>query len=98
MYALNVIVALNETAARAPKRETETTRHCSYAGDATKGIVLHSARRRSTAWLTPRKAKLFLAEYLGTNAAEKRDELIESYFDSSPGKGLNPKHRDGKRF
>lgn len=88
MYSLNTLSHLNDLRAKAPKSETETTRHCSYAASP-KGVVLHSAKRRSTAWLTPAKAKRFLVEWRGTNSQAKRDAVVESYFDTSPGKGLN---------
>jgi len=65
--------------------ESETARHCSYAGDVDSGIVLHSAKNRSTAFVAKgAKSRAFLATWFGTNSAQKRDELVESYFAHSP--------------
>lgn len=62
--------------------ESETSRHCSYAGDAESGVVLHSAKQRSTVFLNGANARAFLAAWFGTNSAEKHDELVESYFNN----------------
>jgi len=83
MYALNTIIAINAKAASAPKHETETTRHCSYC-QSRAGIVLHSAKQRSTAFIEGAAAKRFLAGWLSTNSATKRDALVESYFSAAP--------------
>ncbi len=78
MYSLEIIRAIN---ARPPVRtETETTRHCSFSGNAERGIVLHSARQRSTAFLSDFQARMFLLEWRHTAPGAKRDELIEAYF------------------
>jgi hypothetical protein len=72
----------NEAAKRSARAETETSRHCSYSGDTESGVVLHSAKQRSTVFLAPAKAKAFLAAWFGTNSAESHDRLVESYFAS----------------
>lgn len=78
----NIIRKNSKAALKSAQRtaETETTRHCSYSGDPQKGIVLHSAKLRSTAFIRGLTAKQFLASWLGTNSADKRDALVESYF------------------
>lgn len=79
MYSLSIIKKLN--GAPLPKHETETTRHCSFAGTLTKGFVLHSAKKRSTVFVSAgRCAKEFLTQWHDTNSATKRDALVESYF------------------
>lgn len=93
MYSLNTISKLNDRAAARPA--TPQVRNCSFTGTSTRGIVLHSAKRQSTALLTPFKAKTFLAGWKGTNSVEKRNELVETYFNSAPGKGLSVKNRNG---
>ncbi len=80
MHSLSGIRAMNEKAVRRAKAETETSRHCSFAGDTESGVVLHSAKQRSTIFLAPRRAKLFLVRWFGTNSDEARDRIVESYF------------------
>lgn len=83
MYGLSEISRMNRNAeARAARgaAESETSRHCSYSGDSVEGVVLHSAKQRSTVFLPPLAAKIFLAMWLGTNSQAKRDMLAESYF------------------
>lgn len=83
MNGLAEIITANERAVKTRKVETETSRHCSYAGDVENGIVLHSAKQRSTVYLKKgRGSRLFLAAWFGTNSAEKRDALIENYFNT----------------
>lgn len=80
MYCLEVIHSMNRRAASAPKHETEWSRHCSYHQTKT-GIVLHSAKLRSTAFLSNGPAtKKFLVDWFGTNSATRRDQLVEAYF------------------
>lgn len=81
MYDLPTLARLN--AARPMSSETETTRHCSYTGNVTRGIVLHSAKQRSTCFLSagPR-AELFRTLRLATSTPAQLDKLIESYFSS----------------
>lgn len=79
MYSLSIIKQLNATPR--PKHESETTRHCSFSGTAQKGIVLHSAKKRSAVFLaagTP--AREFLACWHSTNSAIRRDAYVEAYF------------------
>lgn len=83
MHSLEGIVAMNAAAVRRAKRsaaETETSRRCSFAGDAQNGVVLHSAKQRSTKFLSKASARIFLAEWFGTNSQTVRDRLVESYF------------------
>jgi hypothetical protein len=77
MHSLPEIIAMNSK----PRRgEDAFSRHCSYSGDTEAGVVLHSAKQRSTAFLSPDKAKRFLAAWFGTNSEVVRDNLVESYF------------------
>jgi hypothetical protein len=87
MHGLSEIRRMNNKAVAAYKRgaaESETSRHCSYAGTPEDGIVLHSAKNRSCAFIQGRKAVKFMAEWLSSNSAEKHDSLVESYFAHSP--------------
>lgn len=84
MYSLATIIHINAAAASAPKAETEATRHCSFHKSKA-GIVLHSARLRSTAFIEGKAAqKRFEVEMLSTNSQVKKDGIIESYFASAP--------------
>lgn len=63
--------------------ESETSRHCSYSGDVESGLVLHSAKQRSTVFLSNKATvRAFLAAWFGTNSAVSRDALVERYFNS----------------
>lgn len=78
MYDLATIHRINQPRAAV---ETETTRHCSYVASA-KGVVLHSAKKRSTVFLSPDRARLFLTLVKVTRAdSSGRDRLIETYFN-----------------
>lgn len=88
MYSLEVIVSTNAKAARRP--EDPWSRACSFAASRG-GVVIHSARRRSTAFIEdPVEARKFLrqARPLQKKAfrrhdspeAAKLNQLIESYF------------------
>lgn len=78
MYSLDVIRKINNRAAR--PHETETTRHSSF-NETRLGIVLHSAKQRNTVFIkSGRAAKVFLQKIWSTNSADKRDQIIESYF------------------
>lgn len=79
MFDLATIRHMNERAA-APVEDNHS-RHCSYAGDLSGGIVLHSAKLRNTLYLGPVGAKNFLRRWNSINSAESRDRLIESYFE-----------------
>jgi hypothetical protein len=84
MYSLHTIHAINAKAATAPKAETDVTRHCSFHASRG-GVVLHSARTRSTGFLSSgTAATTFLAEWHATNSAVKRDAVVESYFRTIP--------------
>ena len=82
MHDLATLKVINQLAVERYKTatETETTRHCSYARGPAGGVVLHSAKQRSTAFLTATKARDFLVSWFATNSATKRDRLVESYF------------------
>lgn len=86
MYDINTLKGLNNAAYVKLRKtrsapESETTRHCSWAQNA-KGLILHSAKKRSTVFLGGDKnIRLFLSKWYGTNSAEKRDQLVESYFN-----------------
>ena len=84
MHSLKGIIRMNNDAARkAVKVEDNHNRHCSYSGDVENGLVLHSAKLRNTVFVSAgAHAKKFLAGWFGTNSAEKRDSLVESYFGS----------------
>lgn len=84
MYSLNTLHRINAKAASAPARETETSRNCSYCEQPDGAVVLHSARQRSTAYIGPEAGKRFLAAWFGTNSQEKKNSLVESYFNSAP--------------
>jgi hypothetical protein len=84
MYSLHVIHQINAKAATAPKAETDATRRCSFHASRG-GVVLHSARTRSTGFLSAgTKATTFLAEWHATNSAVKRDAVVEAYFRTIP--------------
>ena len=84
MYSLHVIRQINAKAATAPKAETAITRHCSFHAGRD-GVVLHSARTRSTGFLSAGvNAKTFLADWYATNSTVKRDAVVESYFRTIP--------------
>jgi hypothetical protein len=83
MHSLSGIIAMNAAAVRRAHRnaETETTRHCSFAGDAQNGVVLHSAKQRSTVFVKGgAAATAFLAKWFGTNSDTRRDSIVESFF------------------
>lgn len=79
MYSLETIKKLNAEAAVRAASETETTRHCSYVKSAG-GVVLHSAKRRSTLFLDGLIAARFLRMAARNRTPGRRDALIESYF------------------
>jgi len=81
MYNLPTLYRLNANAGRNPCSETETTRHCSYTGNAEKGIVLHSAKKRSTAFVSAgNRAETFLLLRRVCRTPASLDKLVESYF------------------
>lgn len=79
MYDLATIHRINQPKLAA---ETETSRHCSFVASSM-GTVLHSAKQRSTCFLSagPR-AELFQTLRLATSTPAQLDKLIESYFTS----------------
>jgi len=81
MHALSVLERLNaEAETKAAAIETNHNRHCSYC-ESRNGIVLHSAKLRSTVFLSdPNACRQFKTQWFGTNSAEARDKLVESYF------------------
>lgn len=90
MYDINTLKGLNEAAYFRHRREqtgqrgpteTETLRHCSFL-QSKRGIVLHSAKRRSTLFLGgATNVKRFLLAYASKNSVDAQDKLIESYFN-----------------
>jgi hypothetical protein len=70
---------MNRKAAQNAAAETETSRHCSFSGDALRGIVLHSAKQRSTVFIDGERAHQFLALRYNLSRTQQ-DRLIESYF------------------
>ena len=79
MYSLETIKKLNAEAAVRAAAETETTRHCSFVRSS-QGVVLHSAKLRSTAFLDGNEAARFLRLAARNRTPGRRDALIESYF------------------
>jgi len=79
MYSLEQIKKLNAVAATAPAPENELSRHCSFVRSS-QGIVLHSAKLRSTCFLDGNEAAKFLRMAARNRTPERRDKLIESYF------------------
>lgn len=84
MWDLQAIRIMNRRSALA---EDNFNRHCSYSGDPEHGIVLHSAKQRSTRHLAGNvvnpgnsPAGKFLARWLASNSVEEHDHLVESYF------------------
>jgi len=79
MYSLPTLMRLN--AQPRPAAETETTRHCSFNGNASRGVIIHSAKHRNTLFLQAGDdASAFLRSYRARRSAGSRDRLIESYF------------------
>ena len=79
MYSLEQINKLNAAAVAAKPVESETSRHCSFVRSS-QGVVLHSAKQRSTAFLDGNEAAKFLRMAARNRSPERRDKLIESYF------------------
>lgn len=85
MHSLEGIRKMNdeEIARRARQGETETTRNSSYAGNADQGVVLHSAKQRSTMFVKPgAPAEKFLKSWESSGDLASRNKLVESYFGS----------------
>lgn len=76
MHSLEVIKSMNNRPAAS--HETETTRHCSYTKSA-QGVVLHSAKQRSTCFLSGKVAEAFLSD-AADRTPKQLDRLIESFF------------------
>lgn len=65
----------------AVKAENNFDRHCSFSGNSEDGVVLHSAKLRNTVFLSAgARASDFLRRWWSTNSQERRDALVESYF------------------
>jgi GNAT superfamily N-acetyltransferase len=88
MFDLAGIKKMNDEKTR-ERAEDTFGRQSSYAGSAEKGVVLHSALQRSTAYLSPDKAKTFLAAHEGLDE-EAANKHIESYFGGTPGVRFMP--------
>jgi hypothetical protein len=89
MYDLASIEKLNDRAARKANNPGRFVEHCSYTGTIENGLVLHSAKQRSTVMIKGAVAKQFVRDWrdipakLGGNkhAIEiVRDQLVESLF------------------
>lgn len=66
-----------------PVGETETGRHSSFAGDAEQGVILHSAKQRSTQFIGKgAPAERFLKAWDQAKTESARDALVESYWGS----------------
>jgi hypothetical protein len=76
MHSLEVIKSMNNRPVA--QHETETTRHCSYTKSA-QGVVLHSAKQRSTVFLSGADATRFIG-WAKNCTVSGLDRLIESYF------------------
>lgn len=79
MYSLEEIKFINAAAAKSTVAENELSRHCSFVRSS-QGIVLHSAKLRSTCFLDGNEAAKFLRMAARNRTPERRDKLIESYF------------------
>lgn len=77
--------------------ESETGRHSSFVGDAERGVVLHSAKQRSTVFLNPERAEGFLKEVGAAKTPEAKDEAIESYFTKGSGTGVEGQFSPAQR-
>ena len=81
MRHLAGIIADNNAAVAKAKAEDNHNRDCSFAGDFESGIVLHSARERSTLFLRPGdRCKSFLRRWNLTDSQKGKNALVESYF------------------
>lgn len=82
MFALSEIVEMNRRAAsKAVHAENNFDRACSFSGDSKSGVVLHSARLRSTVFLRPSLAKGFLRRWNSVNSQEARNHIVEGFFE-----------------
>ena len=79
MYSLNTLQKLNAERCKAPARESETTRHCSYCVSIgrsgkkpIKQVVLHSAKHRNTALISWRRSHA--VPHRGAEHQQRRQE------------------------
>ena len=79
MYSLDTLKKMNADAVTRATAETETTRHCSFVRSS-QGVVLHSARQRSTVFLSGNDAAKFLRMSARNRTPARRDAIIEAYF------------------
>lgn len=80
MFGLAEIRKMNRLASR-PKPEDNHSRHCSFTGGESGGIVLHSAKLRNTVFIKGKQAIQFLHRVDGCEDQDHLDFLIESYFE-----------------
>lgn len=81
MWDLPQIRKMNQPSKAA---ETNFSRHCSFNGNVRRGIVLHSALKRSTAFVQPgAPAQEFLQAWQAAGSATERDAMVEQYFTES---------------
>lgn len=82
MHSLEGIKKMNDEEVARQERgraETETTRASSYAGNDDSGIVLHSAKQRSTTFLRPGEtSKEFLKSWKAAKTQEDKNHLLPS--------------------
>ena len=82
MYCLESIKKMNCDAVKRQRRnaEQETTRLSSFSGEPYSGLILHSAKNRSTVFLLGAAARAFLADYSKAKGKLAKNAVIESYF------------------
>jgi hypothetical protein len=72
---------MNREAAEKALIEDNHSRHCSFAGNAMDGVVLHLAKLRNTVFLSAgARANEFLTGWWSRNSQESRDALVEGCF------------------
>lgn len=79
MFDLQTIVKMNSTPV---KIEDNHNRHCSFSGSVSEGIVLHSAKRRDTVFLSAgARSASFVQGFCRCDSIQADvDALIESFF------------------
>jgi hypothetical protein len=89
MHDLPQIKAMNDRAVRKAGNPGRHVEHCSYTGVIETGIVVHSAKQRSTVMLRGQPAADFVRAWMDCPAALKgnrraveirRDQLAEALF------------------
>lgn len=90
IFGLEGIEKLNRKEVERQERqaEQETTRLSSFAGDIRSGLVLHSAKQRSTVHLTPQESQKFMAAYRGAETPQEKSSVVEQYFAEGSALGV----------